>query len=171
MSEVQGKAEHAVWEQDRDASQEWMRREIKGLKEGQVVIKGKQKPFELRRQGHIRPMSMPGMTHTASDNMLIFVHNIPVRSGRHIHQGGLAIFVVAGKGYTVVDGVRNDWEEGDLILLPLKPGGAEHQHFNVDPQKPARWVALQCRPLREMYGRPHEQKEDSPDWQETDGKG
>ena len=44
------------------------------------------------------------------------------RSGKHRHQGGLVIYVLEGKGYSIVDGERKDWEKGDLVLLPMKPG-------------------------------------------------
>jgi gentisate 1,2-dioxygenase len=41
-----------------------------------------------------------------------------------------------------MDGVRLDWEAGDLMILPLKPGGVEHQHFNADPNEPCKWLAF-----------------------------
>jgi hypothetical protein len=28
------------------------------------------------------------------------------------------------------------------MLLPMTPGGIEHQHFNEDPERPARWIAF-----------------------------
>ena len=67
----------------------------------------------------------------------VFIHDIKTRSGKHRHQGGLVIYVLEGKGYSVVDGERKDWEKGDLVLLPMKPEGVEHQHFNLDPAEPA----------------------------------
>src|SRR5690242_9499378 len=69
-------------------------------------------------------------TGSALNQWLVFQHDIHTHSGKHRHQGGLAIFVLEGEGYTEVDGVRIDWEAGDLILLPIKPDGCEHQHFN-----------------------------------------
>ncbi len=47
-----------------------------------------------------------------------------------------------GEGYSVVDGERLDWEAGDLLLLPLQPGGVEHQHFNRSPDQPVKWIAF-----------------------------
>src|ERR1700719_2851203 len=63
----------------------------------------------------------------------VFIHDIRTRSGKHRHQGGLVIYVLEGRGYSVVDGERKDWEKGDLVLLPMKPGGVVHQHFNLNP--------------------------------------
>ena len=42
----------------------------------------------------------------------------------HRHQGGLALFVLDGRGHTIVNGVTHDWEAGDLILLPVAPGAS-----------------------------------------------
>lgn len=50
--------------------------------------------------------------------------------------------MIEGRGWTVVDGIRHGWEAGDLILLPLKPGGVEHQHFNAEPAKPCVWLGI-----------------------------
>ena len=52
----------------------------------------------------------------------MFIHTITTKSGEHRHQGGLLIFVLEGKGYSIVDGERWDWEKGDLVLLPMQPG-------------------------------------------------
>ncbi len=46
--------------------------------------------------------------------------------------------ILEGKGYTIIDGVRHNWEENEIILLPLKSHGVIHQHYNSDPNKPAR---------------------------------
>ena len=62
----------------------------------------------------------------------------------------------------VVDGARQDWKKGDLILLPLKQGGVEHQHFNTDPNKPARWLALIYAPFQDSMAHFLDQKEESP---------
>lgn len=147
----------------------WMQREREGLESGAILIKGKEKPHILNEQGYIKRLSTPNMPNTASDNMLIFIHRIAVHSGRHRHQGGYSLFVLEGKGYTVVDGVRHDWEEGDLILLPIKPGGVEHQHFNIDTRGASRWMALVSRPMVEILSRRVEQKEVHPDWKKQQG--
>ncbi len=132
---------------------------------GKKVIKGKDIPWRQGRQGFIRRYAngrhIPGL---ALDTMRIFVQEIRTHSGRHVHQGGLGIFVLKGKGYTVVDGVKHTWEPGDLIMLPIKQGGVEHQHFNLD-NKPSRWIALRNTALEEFTGKIMEQREDHPDWE------
>lgn len=147
----------------------WRVREKKGLEEGIIVVKGKASPYILREQGYIRHYSLPWMDDTSHDILMMFMHQVPVHSGKHIHQGGFGLFVLDGKGYTVVDGVRHDWEEGDLILLPIKAGGVEHQHFNLDPNKPSRWLAMTSRIFREVLSRRTKQRSLAPDWQELKG--
>ena len=39
------------------------------------------------------------------------------------------ILVIEGRGYDIHDGIRWNWERGDLISIPAM---AEHQHFNGD---------------------------------------
>ncbi len=133
--------------------------------EGKVIIKGKEISYEQNRQGVIKYLlhrkdwdrhSVPGWH--------VFINRIKVHSGKHVHQGGLSIFVLDGKGYTVVDGVRYDWEEGDLIVLPVKPGGIEHQHFNEDPNKPAEWLAFIYHHMLDVVNMGITQKEEHPDW-------
>ncbi|MEE8471613.1 MAG: cupin domain-containing protein [Dehalococcoidia bacterium] len=134
--------------------------------QGKVVIKGTDVPWEQNRQGYIKFYLHPRVWQEVSvPNWFMFIHDIRKNSGRHRHQGGLGLFVLEGKGYTVVDGVRYDWEAGDLVILPVKPDGCEHQHFNAEPGTPAMWLALIFDPFRDAMGNELEQKEVSPDWQ------
>ena len=98
------------------------------------------------------------------DDWNIFVQDIKVHSGKHRHQGGLVIYILEGEGWSEVDGERHDWEAGDLLLLPIKPGGVEHQHFNTDPDTPCRWLAFIHWPTLDHLASPAEQLEDSPTW-------
>jgi hypothetical protein len=133
--------------------------------QGRVVIKGSELDWEQGRQGLIKFYSWDKVWDKLGvTGWRIFINRVKKHSGKHVHQGGLAIFVLSGKGYTVVDGVRYDWEEGDLILLPVKPGGCEHQHFNEDPERPADWLAFIFTPLRDPAGVEFVQREDHPDW-------
>lgn len=125
----------------------YMRAERDRSFDGQVVIRGKDTPFRQDRQACMRPYLWPSRysgqpVRTTLDDWIVFVQDIKVHSGKHRHQGGLVIYILEGEGYTVVDGQRHDWEAGDLLLLPLKPGGVEHQHFNRYEGKPAKWIAF-----------------------------
>lgn len=48
------------------------------------------------------------------------------KTGRHAH-GEEAMYIMSGKGFSVIGGTRYDWEAGSCIRIPY---GAEHQHFN-----------------------------------------
>jgi gentisate 1,2-dioxygenase len=94
----------------------------------------------------------------------VFTHELRTRSGKHCHQGGLAIYVIEGKGYTVVEGQRQDWESGDLVLLPIQPGGVEHQHFNLNGDAPSFWMAYIYKPFHDEVAHGMEQREESPEF-------
>jgi hypothetical protein len=132
---------------------------------GKVVLKGSERPYQQNRQGLIQFFnSRAGIDDTALRDWNVFIHDIRRHSGKHRHQGGLALFVLEGEGYTVVDGERIDWEAGDVILLPPKPGGCEHQHFNRNPSEPAKWIAFIYKPMHDEMGSFLEQREVSPDY-------
>jgi len=135
---------------------------------GKLVIKGTEMDYELNRQGRIKRYLRPDLF---PDNPLrdwvVFLHDIRIHSGRHVHQGGcVIIFVLEGHGYTIVDGVRHDWEEGDLLLLPIKPGGVEHQHFNLDLGKGCVWIAFYYRPWENALCSVMVQTGNSPEYKE-----
>jgi gentisate 1,2-dioxygenase len=64
-----------------------------------------------------------------------------------------------------VDGERHEWEASDLLLLPLKPGGVVHQHFNKHEDRPAKWIAFIHYQIREWAASQIEQVEEHPDFQ------
>jgi hypothetical protein len=131
---------------------------------GRVVIRGAGRPWDMHRQTNSKRYLSPDepeLQDSALQDWEVFVQNLPVRSGKHRHQGGLAIFILEGWGYSVFDGVRHDWQMGDLLMLPLTPGGLEHQHFNLAPF-PTRWIAFIYRPFWEYTGSQILQMENSP---------
>jgi len=132
---------------------------------GKIVLKGSERPLEQSRQGFLQFFnSRESITDSALKDWTVFLHDIRRHSGKHRHQGGLAIFVLEGEGYTVVNGERIDWEAGDLILLPILPGGCEHQHFNRYPDRPCKWIAFIYMPLQDETGFYLEQQEDAPEF-------
>ncbi len=133
--------------------------------EGRVVVKWDENEFVQGRQGFAKYLlHRKDWAKVGTPGWHIFVNRILNHSGKHNHQGGLVIYVLEGKGYTVVDEVKYDWEAGDLLVLPIKPDGCDHQHFNTDPDKPAEWLALVFYPMWEAVGVGMVQKEEHPDW-------
>ncbi|MBI4333266.1 MAG: cupin domain-containing protein [Chloroflexi bacterium] len=138
---------------------------MKQKAEGKIIIKGKDISYEQNRQGVIKfLLHRTDWDKVSTPGWHIFINHIKVHSGKHVHQGGLSIFVLDGEGYTVVDGVRYDWEAGDLIVLPVKPGGIEHQHFNKDPNRPAEWIAFIYHHMLDVVNMGITQVAEHPDW-------
>jgi quercetin dioxygenase-like cupin family protein len=54
---------------------------------------------------------------------------------------------------------RFDWEEGDLVFIPVN---TVHQHFNSDPDKPARFISASNRIYKYLGWGEVEQLEDAP---------
>jgi len=76
------------------------------------------------------------------------------RSKKHRHSNEAMIFILAGKGYSILQKEgepeqRVDWSEGDLMGIPAYHW---HQHFNVDPKTPVRYLAVKNVPLVEKLG-------------------
>lgn len=142
----------------------YYKEKIARARKGIKVVHGKDLPWSSSRQGIAKDYSDYYATDNALTTMRFFVHDIRSHSGKHVHQGGIVLFVLKGRGTTVVDGTPFHWGEGDLILLPYKKGGVEHQHFNRD-DKPSRWLAMRSLPIAELTGNFLEQKENSPYWQ------
>ena len=109
------------------------------------VVKGSKIPPEVNRQGVMRWYMHPAITDTILMTHLFFEQEIPPgsRSGMLKFQGEQVIYILEGKGYTLIDGVKHQWEAGDVLNLPLRKQGITVQHFNEDPDKPAKFVAAE----------------------------
>ena len=140
----------------------WETRRERAAK-GVIHIKDAEQQWELNRQGRCRFYAHLGRTDLANPDWICFRHEIHTHSGMHVHQGGLALFVTKGRGSTVVDGRRADWRADDVILLPIEPGGVEHQHFN-EGDEPCEWIAFAFNPWLDAMGNGYEQRENHPDY-------
>lgn len=135
---------------------------------GPVVVKKKDRELFQARQGKLLYYLCPNNhKDTPLQHWRVFIQEIRTCSGKHRHAGGLVIFVLEGEGYTIMDGERIDWRKGSLLMLPMKVGGVEHQHFNLGPpEKPAIWIAMINLPIHDMLASDLEQIENSPDFKE-----
>jgi len=141
-------------------------------KDGMQVLKRRDLPLEANRQGFMRWYMHPEIKDTVLSTYLCFEQEIPPgsRSGRVKFQGGQVIYVIAGRGYTLLDGVKHPWEEGAVINLPLRRGGIIVQHFNDDPEAPAAFLAVEPNLFAATSvdrGCGFELMEPSPDYQPT----
>ncbi len=113
--------------------------------QGRWVIKKKDQPVELNRMGYYRWFIHPAFKDVVMRQILFWTHEIPPgsRSGKQKHQGSRVHYVLEGKGYSVVDGKRYDWEAEDMLILPIRVGGVVVQHFNSDPKVPAKLICTE----------------------------
>jgi gentisate 1,2-dioxygenase len=58
---------------------------------------------------------------------------------KHRHGGEAWLYALEGRGHSVIDGKRYDWEEGDLVVVDH---WAWHQHHNSDPDLTARLIRV-----------------------------
>ena len=131
------------------------------------VTKSSDVPWQVGRNGKSKYYSTPLKPDAVLPDRLVFRKTIEDRNGRHTHQGSLVILGLKGSGETLVDDVRHPWGPEDLIILPIKPGGIEHQHFNMrGPDDPAEWIAFIHVPYLEELGAELTQNEVYKEWQE-----
>jgi hypothetical protein len=109
------------------------------------VVRLSELPVENNQQGLMRWYLHPSITDTVLSTLAIYRQDIPPgsRSGRLKFQGGQILFIVEGRGHTILDGVKHAWEAGDVVNLPCKRDGIVVQHFNADPEKPAAFLAVE----------------------------
>lgn len=104
------------------------------------VVRGNQLPWDDSEIGRLKWYMHPLLGDRAVLSMNVYEMSLPPggRSGRIRYQGGMAIYVVAGRGRTIIDGEVYEWAKGSVIQLPLRPEGIVYQHFNSDPVETAR---------------------------------
>ena len=130
---------------------------------GKVVIKASERPYWVDRMAaRCRFYLNHYYEDTVNPDWRMFIHDIVTQSGSHRHQGGLALFVIEGKGATYMNGVKYEWEKGDLILLPVVPGEIEHQHINYSGN--AKWISFIYLPVWRAVASTLTQITDRKDW-------
>lgn len=145
---------------------EWRQRVSNAI----TVVKGRKLSWEFNRQGKMKWYLHPALTDRAIRSLVIFMQEIPPlsRTGKQRHQGGLVHYILEGRGHTILNGEKHEWEAGDFVVLPTLPDGVEYQHFNTDPDKPVLFIAAQANLFDALgvdMGSGFEQLEDAPEYQ------
>ena len=105
------KSSNEVPENAYEAAIQYQDRVLEHGRTGKIVIRDEDRPWENTRQGRIRYFLNAAMySDTALQEWRVFSQEIRTQSGKHRHQGGVSIYILEGKGYTVADGKRYDWE-------------------------------------------------------------
>lgn len=109
------------------------------IKPGRLSIKRDEVRFVTTRQARVGVLVNHVLGFPAK-SLNMFIGEIPPggHTGCHRHMCEACIYILSGKGYTMVEDKKVEWEEGDAMFMPVM---AWHQHFNGDPRQPARYLA------------------------------
>jgi quercetin dioxygenase-like cupin family protein len=137
-------------------------------------------PWEMSRQGVLKHLINEQM-NTRMETVDAYMQIIPPgsRSGKHRHLAEECLYVLEGQGYDMHQDCdleltheyewkpqqevqRFDWEAGDVIYVPPN---TIHQHFNSDPDRPARLISSINRVFKYCGLNDLEQIEDAPEYQ------
>lgn len=135
------------------------------------LAKNSDLPWELNPQGYMKWYMAPTMKDIAMNVFVMYVQRIPARSrsGKQLTQGHQLGFVWrGGPGHTIVDEVRFDWANNDLIQVPLRVPGCVVQHFN-DSDEDIEIIFCSLNTAHAMSvdrGAGFEQVESCPEWRE-----
>jgi hypothetical protein len=104
---------------------------------GQKLVSYDETFAETTAMGRMRWYLHPELFDATTRSL--YFHELAIaageRSGRLQTQGGHLHYVLAGSGHTDLDGTRHDWEEGDVIAIPIRENGVTYQHVNDGPEE------------------------------------
>jgi quercetin dioxygenase-like cupin family protein len=101
--------------------------------------------FSRERQHPVYIAKLPSFTVSMNVGVVIAGGT----SGNHRHYYESLIYIITGKGYSIVEGNKVEWEAGDIIYAPP---WSWHQHFNIDPDNEVRYIACTNAPLLQNVG-------------------
>jgi gentisate 1,2-dioxygenase len=116
------------------------------FRNGLWLISEEDIPWEINRQGKMKWYLHPGLGDVCINTQLFYMQELPTgsKSGRIHFQGGQCILFLEGRGHTMLDGVRYDWESTDAMNVPLKTEGVVIQHFNESSTERALFVVSEA---------------------------
>jgi len=161
-----------------DTSLQEARKKNEQYEKLQEVVKAKDMPWEDSRHGRLKHI-VNEKTKAKVKSVDMYIQEIPPGgcSGKHRHMAEEFLFVLEGRGYELHWDVkariedkyhwdvdrepkRFEWEAGDVIFVPVN---TVHQHFNSDPEKPARLLSGMNRIYKHLGFHDLEQIEDAPE--------
>jgi gentisate 1,2-dioxygenase len=108
------------------------------------VVKGSELKFVDGPQAYSRHYVEPEDGITQTLHIHLEEYGPGGKSQKHGHVNEAAFYILDGSGYEIHDGVRYDWQAGDVVVVH---NNCVHQHFNADPIKPARALVLKTKPM------------------------
>ncbi len=121
-----------------------LKEELKKLRSQPRVIRASEAPLNDGPQAFSRHYVEPvdGITQTLHIHVEEYAPG--GRSGKHGHVNEAAFYILDGQGYEVHDGIRYEWEAGDVAIVH---NNCVHQHFNGNKEKPARALVMKTKPM------------------------
>ena len=123
----------------------WERRVQEARAVRRVVARGNELALEpSSKRGTLQTMVIGGRDFP-SYVLDARVVEIPpgAHTSTHRHLADALMFIIRGTGYSLVEGQRYDWEEKDSLHIP---SWTWHQHWNLDSEVPARYLAVTIDP-------------------------
>ena len=121
-----------------------LREELQRLRKVPRVIKGK----DLVLKKGPQYFNVDILTPKEKITQVLYAHFVVLapggKSDKHGHMNEAMFYILDGKGHEIHDGVRYDWEAGDVVVVE---NACVHQHFNDDPDRPARALVIKAKPL------------------------
>src|SRR5437868_15163106 len=108
------------------------------------VIKGKELKLDGGPQHFSRHYVEPEDGRTQTLHIHLEEYAPGGKTQKHGHVNEAAFYILDGAGYEIHDGVRYDWRAGDVAIVH---NNCVHQHFNADPDRPARALVLKTKPM------------------------
>lgn len=143
------------------------------------VVTPEEMPWEMSRQGLLKHLLNEQM-NTRMETVDAYMQILPPGScsGKHRHLAEECLYVLEGYGYDMHQDCdieitdeyfwkpqeeikKFEWEAGDIIYVPPN---TIHQHFNSDPDRPARLISSTNRIFKQCGLNDLEQYEDAPEY-------
>ena len=118
--------------------------ELKRLRSMPRVRKGRELKFVDGPQTYSRHYVEPKDGITQMFHLHLEEYAPGGKSQKHGHVNEAAFYILDGKGYEIHDGVRYDWQAGDVAIVH---NNCVHQHFNASPDRPARALVIKTKPM------------------------
>ena len=121
-----------------------MKAELARLRSMPRVIKGRELKFNDGPQAFSRHYVEPvdGLTQTL--HLHVEEYSPGGHNQKHGHVNEAAFYILDGEGYEIHDGIRYDWQAGDVAIVH---NNCVHQHFNASPTRPARALVMKTKPM------------------------
>lgn len=147
--------------------------EVEQRQKAPVIIKAEEIETQFKNHSHVYLVDPRLGFHNRT--FRFWINRIPAgeeegmgwKTLGHRHTVEAVIYVLQGKGHSIIDGVRYDWEEGDFISVPMF---SWHRHLNTD-SKDFIYVAATTGPLSLSLGLAVYEDERYPEYWVFGGKG